>query len=211
MTSPSKSPELKERVIALRRAGKSLREIKDISGVRGNETLAEMLRGVPPQPWTRRPRAKDDQRERARELRARGYTYKEIVAELGISKASASLWVRDMPRVGRLSGEEIRRRNAERTAAYWEAERPRRAVRRRALRDGAAHHIAPLTDREVLIAGAVAYWCEGTKNKPYRRADNRVVFINSDPGLILFFLRFLEVAGVEPDRIICRGSHSRES
>ena len=51
----------------------------------------------------------------------------------------------------------------------------------------AAAEIGDMTDREILIAGAIAYWCEGTKNKPHRRAD-RVVFINSDPALIGFFL-----------------------
>ena len=42
--------------------------------------------------------------------------------------------------------------------------------------------------------GAIAYWCEGEKNKPHRRSD-RVNFINSDPALIRFFLRFLSAAG----------------
>jgi hypothetical protein len=46
----------------------------------------------------------------------------------------------------------------------------------------------------MLIAGAIAYWCEGGKTKPHRRSD-RVIFINSDPALILFFMRFLEIAG----------------
>jgi hypothetical protein len=203
MTNPVESTELRERVIALRRAGKSLREIKDISGVRRNDTLAEMLRGVPPQPWTRRPRAKDDLREKARELRARGYTYAEIVAELGVAKSSVSLWTRDLPRVGRLSSTEIRERSAESRAAYWASERPRREALRQAIRDEAFADVGPLTDREVVIAGAVAYWCEGAKNKGPRRSD-RVVFINSDPRLIKFFLRFLDVIGVSPDRLVCR-------
>jgi transposase len=203
MTSPLKSPELRERVVALRRAGKSLREIKDISGVRRNEILAEMLRGVPPQPWTRRPRAKDDQREKARELRARGYTYNEIADELDVSKSSVSLWVRDMPRPGRLSSTEIRQRNSESIAAYWARERPRREALRKAIRDNAFTEVGPLTDREIVIAGAIAYWCEGSKNKGPRRSD-RVVFINSDPQLIRFFLRFLDVIGVSPDRLVCR-------
>ena len=55
--------------------------------------------------------------------------------------------------------------------------------------------LAALTDREILIAGAVAYWCEGAKNKPHRRAD-RVTFANSDPELISFFLLFLDVADI---------------
>ena len=69
--------------------------------------------------------------------------------------------------------------------------------------EAAAAEIGQLTDREVLIAGAIAYWCEGTKSKPYRNAD-RVVFMNSDPGLIRFFLRFLEAAGVVRDDLILR-------
>jgi hypothetical protein len=77
---------------------------------------------------------------------------------------------------------------------YWAAERPARETQRAAVREAAAAQIGGLTDREVLIAGAIAYWCEGAKNKPHRRSD-RVMFINSDPALIQFFLRFLGAAG----------------
>jgi len=77
-------------------------------------------------------------------------------------------------------------------------------MRRQAISDQAAAEIATLTDREFLIAGAIAYWCEGSKNKPYRRPDNKVTFVNSDPSLVLFFLRFLGVAGIERERIRCQ-------
>src|ERR1700739_3628166 len=103
--------ELRERAIALRRAGKSRREISEILGV-GNSTLDPALRGEPAPLWALRPRAKDDLHMKARELRASGRTYDEIAAELGVSKGSVSLWVRDMPRRGRLSSEEFRQRNA---------------------------------------------------------------------------------------------------
>jgi hypothetical protein len=36
------------------------------------------------------------------------------------------------------------------------------------------------------------------------------VFVNSDPGLIAFFLRFLAVAGISRDRLICQ-VHIHES
>ena len=209
MAEKLSSNQLKDQAIALRRAGKSRREIKEILGV-GNSTLDKALRGVPPQPWTRRPRAKDDVHAKARELRARGHTYNEIAAELGVSKSSVSLWVRDMPRPGRVSYDECRQRNAEGVAKYWETERPLREARRRALRDCAVTEIGGLSKRELLIAGAIAYWCEGTKDKPYRRRSNRVVFINSDLDLTLFFLRFLAAAGVERDRLICQ-LHIHES
>ncbi|MGH9245766.1 MAG: helix-turn-helix domain-containing protein, partial [Acidimicrobiales bacterium] len=42
-------------------------------------------------------RGKVTEQERARELRAAGWTYNEICAELGVCKSSVSLWVRDIP------------------------------------------------------------------------------------------------------------------
>jgi transposase len=202
MSDRQRSKQLDAQVIALRLAGKSRREIKQILGV-GNSTLDRALRGVPAQPWTRRPRAKDDLREKARDLRSRGHTYVEIAAELGVSKSSVSLWARDLPRVGRISYEETRKRKAAGVSRYWQAEGLRREARRQAVKDAAAAEIGPLNEREILIAGAIAYWCEGCKSKPHRPSE-QIAFINSDPQLISFFMRFLEAAGVTRERLICR-------
>ena len=196
----SSTERLRERAIALRRAGHSRREIKDILGIGSNATLDRALRGEPPPEWTRRPRAKDDSHARARELRATGLDYEEIAAALGVSKSSVSLWVRDMPRPERLSYEECRKRSAEGTRLYWVTERPAREARREQVRAAAAGQIGVLSKREILIAGAIAYWCEGTKSKPHQLRE-RVIFINSDPGLIKFFLRFLDEAGVTPTQL----------
>jgi AcrR family transcriptional regulator len=136
-------------------------------------------------------------------LREQGFAYHQIAAELGVSKGSVSLWVRDLPRPERLSYEECRKRSAEGTRRYWEAERPIREAQREAVRATAAAEIGPLTDREILIAGAIAYWCEGAKSKPSWRKE-RVAFINSDPGLIRFFLCFLNTAGIGLARLRLR-------
>jgi transcriptional regulator with XRE-family HTH domain len=195
--------QLREQAIALRRAGKSRREIAELLTITSNQTLNEVLRGEPPQPWTWRPNAKDDLRAKARDLREQGLDYKQIAKELGVSKSSVSLWVRDMPRPARLSYEECRQRSAEGVRQYWATERPIREAERRADCAAAAAQIGALNDREILIAGAIAYWCEGTKNKPYRR-DDRVTFMNSDPALVTFFLRFLDTAGISRDQLIFR-------
>ncbi len=187
---------MRERAIALRRAGQSRREIKEILGIGSNQTLTEALRGEPPPEWTRRPRAKDDLHARARELRERGLDYEEIAGALGVSKSSVSLWVRDMPRPERLSYEECRKRSAEGSRCTGRPSDPSARPGARPVRAAAAGQIGVLSKREVLIAGAIAYWCEGAKSKPHR-AQERVVFINSDPGLIRFFLRFLDEAGVD--------------
>jgi transposase len=197
--------ELRSQAVALRRAGKSRREIKEMLAITSNWTLNEVLRGEPPPQWTRRPNAKDDRRAAARQLRDQGLAYNEIAARLGVSKSSISLWVRDMPRPERLSYEASRQRQAAGVAAYWAAERQRREDAKVAVSRAAAQELGQLTSREILIAGAIAYWCEGEKNKPYRRRD-RISFINSDPMMIKFFLRFLETAGVTPDRLIFRVS-----
>ena len=47
----------------------------------------------------------------------------------------------------------------------------------------------------LLLSGAIAYWCEGSKSKPWRR-EERVRFINGDPLMIWLFLAFVRAAPV---------------
>src|SRR5262249_35119443 len=152
-------------------------------------TLNAALRDEPLREGATRPRAKDDLRARARELRLQGLDYDEIVAQLGVSKSSVSLWVRDLPRPARISDEAIRQCTSYHSRRYWQAERKVRNAQRAATCNAAMAEVGRLSDHEVLAAGAIIYWCEGSKNKPHRRYD-RVSFMNSDPGLIRFFLRF---------------------
>lgn len=141
MRSPDELRQLKERAIAMRRAGMSRRQIKEALPPMSNATLNWALQDEPPPEWTRRPRAKDPVRAKARELREKGFDYEEIAAELGVSKSSVSLWVRDMPRPPHLSYEESRKRSAEGVRRYWAAERPIREAARDAVIAGAAAEI----------------------------------------------------------------------
>jgi len=166
MGSPTSASLQRDQAIALRRSGRSRREIKEILGVASNATLNELLVGEPPPDWTRRPNAKDDLHAKARLLREQGYDYNRIAAELGVSKSSVSLWVRDIPRPERLSYEECRKRAGEGARRYWETERRVREARREAVRAAAAADIGSLTQRELLIAGAIAYWCEAPRASP---------------------------------------------
>src|SRR5437879_5080609 len=76
--------------------GMSKRQIAEIFEV-STGTLTKWLRGVEPPAWTSRPNAKDELRERARELRLQAYSVPELADELGVSKSTAYLWVRDIP------------------------------------------------------------------------------------------------------------------
>jgi hypothetical protein len=139
---------LREQAVMLRRQGESRREIKQILGPMSNATLNDALKAEPPPEWTRRPRARDELRAQARELRAQGMDYGEIVAALGVAKSTVSLWVRDLPIPARLSYAECRKRSAEGTRRYWAAERPAREAQRAAVVEAAAAQIGDLADRE---------------------------------------------------------------
>ena len=97
MSNDPRYETLRRRAVALRRSGKSTRQIRETLGI-GKRLTAELVRGEPPPEWTKRPNAKDNLRARARRLRAQGKSYSEIAAALGVSKSSCSLWLRDMPR-----------------------------------------------------------------------------------------------------------------
>lgn len=136
-------------------------------------------------------------------MRREGSSYKQIARTLGISPATAHGWTRDVPlREGvpvprGRTAEELRDLNRQRWAAQREVdERERRIVHNRA-----AGCVGAIADRDLLLLGAVAYWCEGGKAKPWAPRREQVRFINSDPALIRLFLRFLAVAGVEPERV----------
>ncbi|WP_432145114.1 hypothetical protein [Streptomyces sp. bgisy084] len=205
MPNPHREPpdyeSLRPEAVALRRAGLSRRQIRDRRHLHNNDILNRLLEGVPAPGWTRRPNAKDDLRARARELRKQGLTYDAIQVELGCSKSSISLWVRDLPKP------EPRRTPAEQARIArekrWEHELAVRDRERRETKSAATQEVGDLSDRELLFAGAALYWAEGAKDKPYKRREH-VQFVNSDPGVIEVFLAWLRLLGVEPDRIAYR-------
>ncbi|MFF5519670.1 hypothetical protein [Streptomyces coeruleorubidus] len=185
---------LRERAVALRRAGLSRRQIRDRLHVDNNDILNRLLEGEPPPQWTKRPNAKDDLREKARELRLQGWTYDQIQVELGCSKSSISLWVRDLPKPERKRTREEASAIAKRG---WEATLRLREEERQRTKQQAMHEVSSLTDRELFLIGVGLYWAEGAKSKPYSRRE-RITFVNSDPDMISVFLAWLDLLGVEP-------------
>ncbi|MFK0291687.1 hypothetical protein ACIQU6_14590 [Streptomyces sp. NPDC090442] len=188
---------LRPHAVALRRTGLSRRQIRDRLNLHNNDLLNRLLDGTPPPEWTKRPNAKDDQRARARELRTQGLTYDQIQLELGCSKSSISLWVRDLPKPPRRSPSEQARIASRKR---WDHELAVRDEERQRTKDAAEAEVDTLSDRELLFAGAALYWAEGMKDKSYARREH-IVFVNSDPGVIEVFLAWLRLLGVEPERL----------
>jgi transcriptional regulator with XRE-family HTH domain len=176
----------------------SLTQLAKHFGV-SRQVLAGWLDGIPAPDWTARPGAKDQLRARARVLRADGLSVPKLAAELGVARSTAYQWTRDIPLDADTERAAQRRRRHARhmTETRWEPYRQARDSARAAENERSAAWVGELSEREVLLLGAVAYWCEGTKTKPWRPHDCRLQFINSDPVLILLFLRFVESLGVD--------------
>ncbi|MFG2307759.1 hypothetical protein ACGFS9_03565 [Streptomyces sp. NPDC048566] len=189
---------LRDQALSLRAAGLSRRQIRDRIQVHNNDPLNRLLEGEPLPDRPRHPRAKDDLRARARELRLQGWTYDRIQLELGCSKGSISLWVRDLPTPER------RKRTREEASAIakrgWEVTMRLRDEERRRTKDAAATEIGALSDRELFLLGVGLYWAEGSKTKPHLTQE-RVTFTNSDPRMIEVYLAWLRLLGVSPDRL----------
>ena len=117
---------------------------------------------------------------RARHLRSvEGRSVKEIAKLVGVSQASASVWVRDMDLTDQQRQALVERacllRNRSRSAHF-------RARRLAFQEKGRA--LARLGD-PVHAAGCMLYWAEGSKSR------NAVQFVNSDPAMVAFFVEFL--------------------
>ena len=122
-------------------------------------------------------RGKLSERAKARELRAEAWTLSDIAIELGVSKSSVSLWVRDVDfqprprRTARRRGPNVLQR--------------RKAAEIERLRGEGLIRLGSLSEQAFLAAGAALYAGEGSK------ADGAVVFANSDAKMVSFFCAWL--------------------
>ena len=197
MNPPVKEdPRAAEARLLRARSRMSLAQLRDHFGV-SRDTLAAWLGDEPAPEWTRRPRAKDEVRARAVAMREAGATVPEIAEALQVAKSTAYLWVRHLPLDETSERAQQRRSEHSRriSETRWEPLRQKRDAERAATNETEAGWVGQLSDREVRLLGAVAYWCEGAKAKPWEPNRCRVTFINSDPVLIRLFLRFLESWG----------------
>jgi hypothetical protein len=116
--------------------------------------------------------------------------------------SSLSLWLRDLPLTEEYRtalAEKRRAASRRRAAAVRAASRARDAQ----LVAKAASQVGDISERQLFVAGVVAYWAEGVKTKPWGKRE-RVEFINSDPGMVRLFLTWLDLLGVPREELTYR-------
>ncbi|HLM84215.1 MAG TPA: hypothetical protein VK254_03330 [Candidatus Bathyarchaeia archaeon] len=146
--------------------------------------------------------AKSKEQIKARNLRKKGVSIRDISKRLKVSRGSASLWCRDVVLtekqieklheqmvkggyLGRLKGAHIQREIKQQKIQYYS--------------EKGKIDIQQIKKRELLIAGLALYWGEGSKT------DSRVRFSNSDPVIVKFIMKwFREVLKVSEDRFMMR-------
>jgi hypothetical protein len=130
-------------------------------------------------------RGKTTDQNRARELRAQGWVYNEIAAELGVAKSSVSLWCRDVEVDATVWAQRV----ASRRNHGWEKRREgyerRWAAQAQGDRAEADRLLGSVSERDLLIAGIALYAGEGCKT------IGSVAFPNTDPRMVALFLAFL--------------------
>ena len=141
------------------------------------------------------------EKKKALVLRKRGESLKSIASQLGVSKSSVSIWVRDVP----LSMEQLKFLGQKGfTSEAIEKRRTTRNANERTKRDKVmqegAKNIRALSKNDLRIIGLCLYWGEGGKTV---RGMARIS--NSDPAVIKVMMRFFrEICLVEEKKF--RGS-----
>jgi transposase len=205
--------------IALREAGRTYDEIADELGV-SKGSLSLWLRNLPHPSEVQRQAVHDaeqspagatqlslldptlpgDRVALARQMRLDGFLLKEIADEFSVSVKTACLWCTGLPVPPRArhggDQEHVRRMSRKR----WDAFLAEREKERSAIKAAAAERVGIVNDRELEIAAVTAYWCEGSKDKPYERRES-VILINSDPTVISLWIEWLRRRGYGKERL----------
>lgn len=129
-------------------------------------------------------------RGQARTMREHGLLLKEIAGQLDISIRTAGRCTSDLPlpQRARHGGDEAHVRAM--SEARWGPHRRRRDAAAQQRKLEAANAVGAVDDRTLLLLGAVVYWREGAKSKPWR-PQGKFSFINSDPLLMRLVVRWL--------------------
>lgn len=140
-----------------------------------------------------------EKKEAIRLRKEEGMSIGGIAERLGVAKSSVSLWVRDIV----LTEEQktiLNEKNPvlNRYCGASETRQETFRARRREYQEEGRKLIHGLDNqkRDLLIAGCMLYWAEGSKKK------NCVEFCNSDPHMMSIFILFLkQIFGVREDEI----------
>ncbi len=129
-------------------------------------------------------------KQKALELREKGWSYSQIKEKLGVNKSTLSGWLHDKP----LSEERIRELrdfSPQRIERYRNTMRKKKEARLREVYEKVSKEIGSLSKRDLFLAGLFLYWGEGTKMQ-----QGTVTLTNTNPAMLKVYIQWLEIFGV---------------
>lgn len=143
---------------------------------------------------------KESEKLKAIELRKRGLSYSEILAQVPVAKSSLALWLQS---VG-LSKKQKHRITEKKIAGALRGalkKKEQRIERSHRIKTIAEAEIGALSKRELWLIGVALYWAEGAKEKEWS-FGSQARFSNSDPNMIRFFMFWLlDICKIPKNRI----------
>lgn len=127
---------------------------------------------------------KSNVKKKALMLRGKGFSFREISDKLGISKSTASLWLRSV-KLSKNAKERIHKLSVDGRNRGKDSVKRRIADEDRKILSKAKNSIARcyLLRNDLKIVCALLYWCEGGKTE-----KSQLTFINADPKLVKYFI-----------------------
>lgn len=122
-------------------------------------------------------------------LRQKGYSYKEILAEIPVAKSSLSLWLKDLPLTK--SEKQILKHRTDVNITRGRikaasANRQNKLNRNQEFLKIAKEEFNKLENDTLFHTGVAIYWAEGAKR------NNQFLFVNSDETMIKVMILWLE-------------------
>ena len=129
-----------------------------------------------------------EKREKIRQLRQEGFSYREIMAQLPfkVAKGTVSRWCKEIE----LTPEQLNRLDGLRQEAWYrnrlkgsKTTQRRRAEEVAAIKAKARAEVPKLSQKELWVAGLMLYWAEGSKT-------DDTEFSNSSPDIVRLIMRW---------------------
>ena len=149
--------------------------------------------------------AKIKEMEKALKLRTEGFSIGEIAKSLNVSKSTVSGWCRDIQLSEAAIQKIAKKSKLKSTEALLKYSEGRRRERKRSIEKDSAvgkRMLGNLSNRDIFCIGLGLYWGEG-----YKRGSQEFGFTNSDPRMITFYIKWLDVVfGVKKEDLVLRVS-----
>lgn len=135
--------------------------------------------------------SKIKEKRKALKLRLKGKSISEISQTLNIRRATISKWCKELKitnKEKRLIKKAVEKESKAKLEKLYLQKREAKKQLIEKIQHQAHKDIIKVSKRELFLMGVMLYWAEGFKSE----AEHRLGFCNSDPHMILFYLKWLK-------------------